>query len=54
MASLHQMHCTGPHYKERPPRNLLDGKSFAKVVMLKNLIKKPNKPKSANRKCVLV
>lgn len=32
----------------------LDGKPFAKGVILKTLIKKPKKPNSANRKCVLV
>lgn len=32
----------------------LDGKPFAKGVVLKTLIKKPKKPNSANRKCVLV
>jgi small subunit ribosomal protein S12 len=54
MASLHQMHRTGPHYKKRPPRKPLDGKPFAKGIVLKTLIKKPKKPNSANRKCVLV
>jgi ribosomal protein S12 len=53
MASLHQIHCTCPHYKKRPPRKLLDGKTFAKVVILKTLLKKPNKPNSANRKWCL-
>jgi ribosomal protein S12 len=54
MASLHQMHCTGPHYKKGPPTKLLDGKPFAKLVILKTVIKKPNKPNSANRKFVVV
>ncbi|PNF15342.1 40S ribosomal protein S12, mitochondrial [Cryptotermes secundus] len=55
MATLHRMHRTGPHYKKRPPRKPLDGKPFAKGVVLKTLIKKPKKPNSANRKkCVLV
>jgi ribosomal protein S12 len=35
---------------KRPPGKLLDGKTFAKVVILKKLIKKPNKPNCANRK----
>lgn len=48
------MHRTGPHIKTRPPRQPLDGKPFAKGVILKTLIKKPKKPNSANRKCVLV
>lgn len=53
-ASLYQMHRRGPHHKIRPPRKPLDGKPFAKGVILKTLIKKPKKPNSANRKCVLV
>uniref|UniRef100_A0A6M2DC61 Small ribosomal subunit protein uS12m n=1 Tax=Xenopsylla cheopis TaxID=163159 RepID=A0A6M2DC61_XENCH len=54
MASLNQMHRSGPHKKTRPPRNPLGGKPFAKGIVLKTLIKKPKKPNSANRKCVLV
>lgn len=54
MTSLWKMHLTGPLYKLRPPRQPLDGKPFAKGVVLKTLIKKPKKPNSANRKCVLV
>ncbi|XP_032518312.1 small ribosomal subunit protein uS12m isoform X1 [Danaus plexippus] len=54
MASLAQMHKTGPHIKKRKSRNPLNGKPFAKGVILKTLIKKPKKPNSANRKCVLV
>ncbi|XP_026461866.1 40S ribosomal protein S12, mitochondrial-like [Ctenocephalides felis] len=54
MASLAQMHRSGPHKKTRPPRQPLDGKPFAKGLILKTLIKKPKKPNSANRKCVLV
>jgi len=54
MATLSYMHRTGPHIKVRPPRQPLDGKPFAKGVILKTLIKKPKKPNSANRKCVLV
>lgn len=52
--TLTQMHLSGPRYKIRPPRQPLDGKPFAKGVVLKTLIKKPKKPNSANRKCVLV
>lgn len=48
------MHKTGPIIKNRPPKNLLDGKPFAKGVVIKTLIKKPRKPNSANRKCVLL
>ncbi|CAH2982940.1 unnamed protein product [Chilo suppressalis] len=54
MASLAQMHRTGPHIKQRKSRNPLNGNPFAKGVVLKTLIKKPKKPNSANRKCVLV
>lgn len=54
MATLQRMHRTGPHFKFRPPRQPLDGKPFAKGVILKVLIKKPKKPNSANRKCVLL
>ncbi|KAJ2951518.1 hypothetical protein O0L34_g13668 [Tuta absoluta] len=54
MASLAQMHKTGPHFKNRKSRNPLNGNPFAKGVVLKTLIKKPKKPNSANRKCVLV
>ncbi|CAK1583124.1 unnamed protein product [Parnassius mnemosyne] len=54
MASLAQMHRTGPHIKNRKSRNPLNGNPFAKGVVLKTLIRKPKKPNSANRKCVLV
>ncbi|GAB0093961.1 40S ribosomal protein S12, mitochondrial [Sergentomyia squamirostris] len=53
-SSLYRMHRTGPHKKVRAPRQPLDGKPFAKGIILKTLIKKPKKPNSANRKCVLV
>lgn len=49
-----QMHRKGPHKKNRKKKSPLDGKPFAKGVVLKTLIKKPKKPNSANRKCVLV
>lgn len=54
MASLRQMHRTGLHVKVRPERRPLGGKPMLKGVVLKTLIKKPRKPNSANRKCVLV
>lgn len=54
MATLIQMHRTGPHIKLRKNKNPLGDKPFAKGVVLKTLIKKPKKPNSANRKCVLV
>ncbi|XP_043284751.1 40S ribosomal protein S12, mitochondrial [Venturia canescens] len=53
-SSLWQMHRKGPHVKKRTKKGPLDGKPFAKGVVLKTLIKKPKKPNSANRKCVLV
>ncbi|VEN47012.1 unnamed protein product [Callosobruchus maculatus] len=54
MATLNQMHRTGPHVKPRRPKRPLDGNPFMKGVVLRTLIKKPKKPNSANRKCVLV
>jgi len=54
MATLEQMHRTGPHIKNRSKRRPLDGNPFAKGVVLKTIIKKPKKPNSANRKCVLL
>ncbi|XP_060530698.1 small ribosomal subunit protein uS12m [Cylas formicarius] len=54
MASLQQMHRTGPHYKKRIKKRPLDGNPFMKGVVIRTLIKKPKKPNSANRKCVLV
>ncbi|KAK2720797.1 hypothetical protein QYM36_004611 [Artemia franciscana] len=48
------MHKTGPVKKDRNRREPFDGKPQMKGVVLKTLIKKPKKPNSANRKCVLV
>ncbi|XP_063882044.1 small ribosomal subunit protein uS12m-like isoform X2 [Scylla paramamosain] len=53
-ASLRQMHRTGPIKKKRKNKNPLGDRPFARGVVLKTLIKKPKKPNSANRKCVLV
>ncbi|XP_015114640.1 40S ribosomal protein S12, mitochondrial [Diachasma alloeum] len=53
-ASLWSMHIHGPHVKNRPPKKILNGQPFAKGVVIKTLIRKPKKPNSANRKCVLV
>lgn len=53
-SSLYQMHRKGPHIKKRKSRNPFDGNPFMKGVVLKTLIRKPKKPNSANRKCVLV
>ena len=52
--TLWQMHKRGPHIKPRNPKRPLGGNPFLKGVVLKTLIKKPKKPNSANRKCVLV
>ncbi|KAK7008182.1 hypothetical protein SK128_027822 [Halocaridina rubra] len=54
LKSLYQMHRTGPVIKKRKKKNPLGGKPMARGVVLKTLIKKPRKPNSANRKCVLV
>ncbi|XP_042232726.1 40S ribosomal protein S12, mitochondrial-like isoform X2 [Homarus americanus] len=53
-ASLRQMHRTGPIKKIRKNKNPLVDRPFARGVVLKTVIKKPKKPNSANRKCVLV
>ncbi|XP_043480623.1 40S ribosomal protein S12, mitochondrial [Leptopilina heterotoma] len=53
-SSLWQMHKRGPIIKKRQRPRPLDGNPFLKGVVLKTLIKKPRKPNSANRKCVLV
>ncbi|GAB6026072.1 37S ribosomal protein S12, mitochondrial [Chamberlinius hualienensis] len=54
MSSLSQLHKNGPHKKKSKKKRPLDGRPFMKGVVLKTLIKKPRKPNSANRKCVLV
>ncbi|XP_044009237.1 40S ribosomal protein S12, mitochondrial [Aphidius gifuensis] len=53
-SSLFRAHKIGYFQKPRKYRQPLGGKPFAKGVVLKTLIKKPKKPNSANRKCVLV
>lgn len=52
--TLMRLHKYGPYRKVSGRKNSLDGKPFAKAVVIKSLIKKPKKPNSANRKCVLV
>lgn len=52
--TLLHMHLNGPHKKVRAPKNPLSGSPMLKGVVLKTLIRKPKKPNSANRKCVLV
>lgn len=52
---LESMLRRGPHIKKPKIKNPLGyNVPFAKGVVLKTLIKKPKKPNSANRKCVLV
>lgn len=52
--TLWGLHKRGPYIKLRKRKNPLDGNPFMKGVIIKTLIKKPKKPNSANRKCVLV
>lgn len=54
MATLHRMHRTGPIRKQSSPNKIIDGKPFAKGVVIKTLIKHPRKPNSGNRKCVML
>ena len=46
----------GPHVRKRIPRPNPLGPNvpFAKAVVLRPVVKKPKKPNSANRKCVVV
>ncbi|XP_076174331.1 30S ribosomal protein S12 technical knockout isoform X2 [Ptiloglossa arizonensis] len=54
-SSLLRMHRLGRPYKTyKKKKNPLDGKPFAKGVVIRTVIKKPKKPNSANRKCVIV
>ncbi|XP_064263179.1 small ribosomal subunit protein uS12m [Passer domesticus] len=54
MATLNQLHRQGR--PAPPPRRLGPtlGRPQLKAVVLKNLIRKPKKPNSANRRCVRV
>lgn len=55
MASLAAMHRSGPRPKAKPKKKgHLDGNPQLRGIVLKTLIKKPKKPNSANRKCVLL
>ena len=55
MASLAAMHRSGPRPKAKPKkRGHLDGNPQLRGIVLKPVIKKPKKPNSANRKCVLI
>lgn len=52
--TLHQLHKRSGLHKKRKSRNPFDGNPFMKGVILKTVIRKPKKPNSANRKCVIV
>ncbi|XP_014229507.1 40S ribosomal protein S12, mitochondrial [Trichogramma pretiosum] len=54
MSRLIRMHRLGPLMKKRKCTNPFNGQPFAKGVVIKCLTKKPKKPNSANRKCVIV
>ena len=47
-------HLKGLHEKVRPNKNPLVDRPISKGVVIRTLIRKPRKPNSANRKCVLV
>uniref|UniRef100_G3MTN0 Small ribosomal subunit protein uS12m n=1 Tax=Amblyomma maculatum TaxID=34609 RepID=G3MTN0_AMBMU len=51
---LEKVHAGGVPPPRKKRRHPLDNKPFMKGVVIKTLIKKPKKPNSANRKCVLV
>ncbi|XP_014477530.1 PREDICTED: 40S ribosomal protein S12, mitochondrial [Dinoponera quadriceps] len=51
---LWKLHKAGPRKKVKRRKNPLDGNPFMKGIVLKTVIKKPKKPNSANRKCVIV
>ncbi|XP_076246643.1 30S ribosomal protein S12 technical knockout isoform X2 [Calliopsis andreniformis] len=53
-STLSQLHRKKGYKKFRKNKNPLDGKPFAKGIVLKTVIRKPKKPNSANRKCVVV
>jgi len=50
---LARFHAAGPRFRHKR-RHPLDNKPQMKGIVLKTLIKKPKKPNSANRKCVMV
>ncbi|EFN84966.1 40S ribosomal protein S12, mitochondrial [Harpegnathos saltator] len=52
--SLWRLHNVGPHIKTHYRKNPFGNKPFMKGIILKTVIKKPKKPNSANRKCVVV
>ncbi|XP_047361721.1 40S ribosomal protein S12, mitochondrial [Vespa velutina] len=53
--TLQRLHRIGLKDKKiKKSKNPFNGKPFAKGIILKTVIKKPKKPNSANRKCVIV
>lgn len=53
-SSLRRLHLFGPYKKYKKKKNPLDKKPFAKGIVVQTVIRKPKKPNSANRKCVIV
>ncbi|XP_078039645.1 30S ribosomal protein S12 technical knockout [Augochlora pura] len=54
-STLAKLHRNGKPYKTKAAKKRpLDGRPYAKGIVIKTLIRKPKKPNSANRKCVLV
>ncbi|XP_048367820.1 28S ribosomal protein S12, mitochondrial [Sphaerodactylus townsendi] len=54
MATLNQMHRSGPRRRPPPKPGPTDGCPQLKAVVLKTFTRKPKKPNSANRKCARV
>lgn len=54
LLQVHEKTNGPPRPWKKARKNPLEGKPYAKGVVLRTLIKKPKKPNSANRKCVLV
>lgn len=54
-STLRQMHKrSGPYFIPKKKNNPLEGKPFARGTITKVIIRKPKKPNSANRKCVII
>ncbi|XP_065207461.1 small ribosomal subunit protein uS12m [Planococcus citri] len=54
-STLERLHKTGPVMKNRPNKNPLGyNKPFMKGIVLRRVVKKPVKPNSGNRQCVLL
>lgn len=52
--TLLEIHRRGPKIKKNRKKRPLDGRPQMKGVVIRLVVKKPKKPNSANRKCVLV